>query len=61
VNSAKPVSQVLVQRLRAGRVFLRVVEAAAVHRPHLAGHALGLGLFVARRHQTRIEEDEVEG
>ena len=71
VNSAKPVSQVRVAfpvepvqvrgQLRRRDVELdRVVEAAAVHRPQLAADALPLQVFVDRRRQAGIEEDEIE-
>ena len=47
--------------LRREQVLLRMIEAAAVHRPQLAAHALRLQRGVLRRRQAVVEEDEVEG
>ncbi|MNT08396.1 hypothetical protein D3C72_1431380 [compost metagenome] len=52
--------QVLRQRLRSGQVFLRVVEAAAVHGPQLAADALLLQLRIGGPGQAVVEPDEIE-
>jgi hypothetical protein len=52
--------QVCRQRLRRHQVLLRVVEAAAVHRPQLAVDALFFCCRIGRRLQAEIEKDEVE-
>ena len=52
--------QVLGQLGRRNAVLHRVVEAAAVHGPQFAAHALLLQVLVDRRREAGIEEDEVE-
>ena len=45
---------------RSKQVFLLVIEAAAVHRPLLAHHALGAIALLLRGLEREIESDEVE-
>ena len=48
------------QDLRRDAVFLRVVEAAAVHGPQLAADSLANQSLIRRRQQVIVEPDEIE-
>jgi hypothetical protein len=52
--------QPLGQSRRRDDVLLRVIEAAAVHRPELAIDALGDEIRIGRLLEAAVEEDEVE-